>query len=115
MRLWRPSKVAHRERLVDEQCLIDRQCRCCGKKRIAVWIGVSDDLGCAIATSTAPVLNNDGLLQSLTHSFADQPRKRVGYTAGINSNHNSELSAWILLRPRLLPGDVENKQRHHRD
>jgi hypothetical protein len=76
---------------------------------------VSDDLGCDIATGTAPVLNNHGLLQSLTYSFADQPRKRVGYTAGCKSNDKSDLSAWILLRPRLLPGDLKNKQRHHRD
>jgi hypothetical protein len=63
----------------------------------------------------ATVLNIYVLLQTLAHSFADQPRERVGYTAGRKSNDKSDLSAWVLLRPRLLPGDLENKQRHHRD
>ena len=64
---------------------------------------MSDDFGCDIATGTAPVLNNDCSLQSFTHALADQPRERVGYTAGYEGNNKSDLSTRILLRARLLP------------
>jgi hypothetical protein len=64
----------------------------------------------------ATVLNIYVLLQTLAHSFADQPRERVGYTAGRKSNDKSDLSAWILLRTALVSPALKNEQRQrHRD
>ena len=71
---------------------------------------MSDDLRCDIATGTAPVLNNNCLLQSLTQALADQPGKCVGYTAGREGNNKSDLSARILLRTSLMPQALKNEQ-----
>ena len=71
---------------------------------------MSDDPRCDIATGTAPVLNNNRLLQSFTQALAGQPRQRVGYTAGREGNNKSDLSARILLRTSLMPQALKNKQ-----
>jgi hypothetical protein len=77
---------------------------------------VSDDLGCDIATGTAPVLNNHGLLQSLTYTLANQPSERVGYAAGCEGNNKSDLPTRILLRTALVSRALKNEHRQrHRD
>src|SRR6516165_5591254 len=76
-----------------------------------VGLGMSNNLGRDIATGTAPVLNNNCLLQSLTQALADQPRKGVGYTAGREGNNKSDLSARVLLRASLLARALKNEQR----
>ena len=94
-------------REVPDQIVVELEERCIDRvgcadleQRVAVGRRPHDRFGGDIAGAPRPVVDDDGLTETLRQPLADQTREHVTGAAGREADHDAHRPRWIGLRPR---------------